>query len=120
MNDIRWQPTNEPGSYDAKRVAELKPIQQAIENLGLPLIRSRKLKGIYNALEMQIEDGGDAPEVNNLLLEALRQAVIHQVGEKPATTMIQVIDDFAKRDNRRWERSRTEKQTSTKQKSKKK
>lgn len=29
---------------------------------------------------MQIEDGGDSPEVNNLLLDALRPAIRHQVG----------------------------------------
>jgi len=31
---------------------------------------------------MQIEDGGDSPEVNRLLLEALRAGVRHQVSEK--------------------------------------
>lgn len=101
-------------------MAGLRPIQQAIENLGLPPIWSRKLKAICKALEMQIEDGGDAPEVNNLLIEALRLAVIHQVGERSAATALQAIDNFVKRDNLRWERNRAEKQTSKQQKGKKK
>ena len=51
---------------------------------------------------MQIEDGGDAPEVNNRLLEALRLAVIHQVGRRSATAVLQVIDDFARAEETRW------------------
>lgn len=38
------------------------------------------LNGILNALGMQIEDGGDSPEVSQLLLQALAAGVRHQVG----------------------------------------
>ncbi len=66
-------PTNIPGPYDQVRVTRLKPISAAVEQLGLPRNRKRKLRGILNALEMQIEDGGDSHEVNDLLLKALRE-----------------------------------------------
>ena len=102
MDNAQWQPTNEPGRYDANRVASLRRIHQAIEHLRLPPIRLRKLNAICNALEMQIEDGGDAPEVNNQLLEALRLAVIHQVGRRRAAAVLQVIGDFARVEETRW------------------
>ena len=102
MDNVHWQLTNEPGRYDAARVANLEPIHQAIELLQLPPVRLRKLNAIRNALEVQIEDGGDAPEVNNHLLEALRLAVIHQVGQQRATAVLQVINDFARAEEARW------------------
>ncbi len=55
---------------------------------------------------MQIEDGGDAPEVNNHLLAALRLMVIHQVGQQPAAAVLQAIDDFARTEEARWEQVR--------------
>ena len=102
MDNVPWQPTNEPGRYDAARVATLEPIHQAIEHLQLPPIRLRKLNAIRNALEMQIEDGGDSPKVNNHLLEALQIAVIHQVGQKRAMAVLQAIGDFARLEEIRW------------------
>lgn len=77
---MNWPPSPEPVRYDKARVATLDPIRQQIDALGLSLIRLRKLRGLLNALEMQIEDGGDSPEVNGLLLDALRAGVRHQVG----------------------------------------
>ncbi len=103
MNNIPQQPTNEPGAYDAARVATLQPIQEAIEQLQLPPVRFRKLNTIRNALEMQIEDGGDSPEVNNHLLETLQLAVIHQVGQQRAQTVLQAIDNFAQVENMQWQ-----------------
>jgi hypothetical protein len=103
MNKTDWQPTNKPGRYDSMRVATLEPIHRAIARLQLPPIRSRKLMAICNALEMQIADGGDAPEVNRHLLEALKLAVVHQVGQKGATAVIQAIEDFARKEELRWE-----------------
>ncbi len=107
MAKTEWQPTNEPGRYDAARVANLKLIHQAIERLRLPPVRFRKLNAICNALEMQIEDGGDAPAVNNRLLEALQLIVIHQVGQQRAAAMLQAIDDFAQAEEARWEQIQT-------------
>ena len=69
---MSWVPSNQPVRYDEARVARLKPIEAEIEKLALPPVRLRKLNGIRNALEVQIEDGGDSPEVNRLLLDALR------------------------------------------------
>ena len=63
---MSWQPSNEPVRYDRARVAQLSPIETEIKKLNLPLIRFRKLNGILGAIEMQIEDGGDNPEVKKL------------------------------------------------------
>ena len=80
--------------YDEKRVAQLKPIRTAIENAGLPLIRMRKLMGILGALEMQIEDGGDSAEVTDLLVQALRAATLHQLGQEQGQSIQAAIDRF--------------------------
>jgi hypothetical protein len=79
---------------DRERLETLKPVEQAIVSLNLPILRFRKLKGILNALTMQIEDGGDSPEVNELLVKALRTAVIFQVGEQPAKPFIEALARF--------------------------
>jgi hypothetical protein len=102
MDNKTWKPTNEPDGYNAARVAALEPIHRAIKHLQLPPIRVRKLNAIRNALEMQIEDGGDSPEVNKRLLEALQLAVIHQVGQQRATIVLQAINDFAQAEETRW------------------
>ncbi|MFQ5857588.1 MAG: tetratricopeptide repeat protein [Anaerolineae bacterium] len=99
-----WKPSNEPGRYyDEARVAQLEPIQAAIEELGLSLIRFRKLRSILNALEVQIEDGGDSPEVNQMLLDALRASLRHQVGESAAQAALRAIDVFEQAEVKRWE-----------------
>ncbi len=98
----KWRPSNEPTRYDEARVAQLKPIKIELEKLGLPLIRVRKLNGILNALEMQIEDGGDNPQVNALLLEALREGVDHQVGNRRARAALRAIDAFYVKEIGHW------------------
>jgi tetratricopeptide (TPR) repeat protein len=75
----------------------------AVEQLGLPLGRFRKLNGILNALIMQIEDGGDSPEVNKLLLDALRAAIRHQVGDEQGAAALRAIDVFEQAEAERWE-----------------
>ena len=55
-----------------------------MKSLNLPKLRFRKLNGILNAITMQIEDGADFPEVNKLLIRALRTIIIAQVGEESA------------------------------------
>lgn len=70
--------------------------------MGLPPLRLRKLNGILGALEMQIEDGGDSAEVNQLLLAALASGVRHQVGEQQAQPVLQAIETFANRETARW------------------
>ncbi len=98
----KWRPSNEPTRYDEARVARLKPIEIELEKLGLPLIRLCKLNGILNALEMQIEDGGDSPQVNDLLLEALREGVNHQVSKRRARAVLRTIDAFHFSEIKRW------------------
>jgi hypothetical protein len=100
---MSWIPSNQPVRYDRARVAQLKPVEAAIKSLGLPLIRFRKLNGILGALTMQIEDGGDHPEVNRLLIDALRVAVRHQVGEKMARPVLRALDAFEQTEAERWE-----------------
>jgi tetratricopeptide (TPR) repeat protein len=98
----RWQPTNIPDRYDRARLAHLKPVRQAVEALGLPLLRLRKLNGILGALEVQIEDGGDNPEVNDLLVAALKVAVLHQVGERQAQPVLRALEAFTRAETERW------------------
>lgn len=99
---MTWKPSNEPTRYDRARVERTKPIEKEIDRLGLPLIRKRKLNTILNALIVQIEDGGDSPEPNRLLLEALRAAVRHQAGEKRARAVLRAIDAFETAEAERW------------------
>jgi tetratricopeptide (TPR) repeat protein len=101
-----WKASNEPGRLDRARVARTDPIVREIGNLGLPLIRQRKLNGILSALMMQIEDGGDSPEVNRLLLDALREGLRHQVGEHRARAALRAIDAFEKAEAERWAQAR--------------
>jgi tetratricopeptide (TPR) repeat protein len=97
-----WKPSNQTTRYDRKRVAQLEPIEAEIMKLGLPLVRMRKLNGIRNALEMQLEDGGDSPAVNKLLLEALRAGILHQVDERQARAVLRAIDAFEQAEAKRW------------------
>jgi tetratricopeptide (TPR) repeat protein len=99
---MAWQPSNEPSRLDQARAARTDPIARELDRLGLPLIRQRKLNGILNALVMQIEDGGDSPEVNCLLLDALREGVRHQVGEHQAREVLGAIEAFEEDETERW------------------
>ncbi|MBP7960846.1 MAG: hypothetical protein KBG20_11205 [Caldilineaceae bacterium] len=81
--------------HDEKRVAHLAPIRAAIESKRIPLIRVRKLNGILNALEMQLEEGGDSPEVNDLLVEALRRVVVFHLGPDEARPILTAIARFS-------------------------
>jgi len=87
-------PQDSFNGIDRARLETLKPVEQTIVSLNLPILRFRKLKGIHNALTMQIEDGGDFPEVNELLVKALRAAVIFQVGESAAKSFIEALARF--------------------------
>jgi tetratricopeptide (TPR) repeat protein len=100
---MTWQAANEPGHYDRPRVEQTHDLGTEIDKLRLPLVRRRKLYSILNALVVQIEDGGDSPEVNHLLLEALEAAVRHQVGEKRASATLRAIDTFEQVEAKRWE-----------------
>jgi tetratricopeptide (TPR) repeat protein len=108
MRFVERGPTNIPSDYDEARVAQLHPLKDAIDGLGLPPIRVRKLHGIVNALEMQIEDGGDSPEVNALLLRALRAGVVHQVDRRRGRAVLRAIGDLERVEAEHWKQDRTE------------
>ena len=101
-----WKPSNQPTRYNRPRAAQLEPIQQAIHALGLRVTRVRKLNALVNALAMQIEDGGDHPEVNRLLVDALRVAVRHQVDGVAARPVLDALDTFARGEIEYWEQVR--------------
>src|SRR3990172_1953317 len=85
------QPQDVLRYIDQARLNTFEPVDQAVEALNLPPLRFRKLNGILGALIMQIEDGGDSPEVNELLVKALRAAVIFQVGEDAAKSFNEAL-----------------------------
>src|SRR4051794_7754422 len=99
---MTWKPSHVPVRYDQARVARLKPLQNAVSRLGLPPLRQRKLRALLGALEAQIEDGGDHPEVNALLLDALRAGIHHQVDDRAANDVLRAIDAFAQEEEQRW------------------
>ncbi len=102
MPNKPWKPSPEPTRYDRERVARLQPLKEAVARLGLPPIRVRKLNGLLNAVEMQIEDGGDSPEVNQHLVAALRAALLHQVTEREAQPALKALDAFVQSETQRW------------------
>jgi hypothetical protein len=93
--------SNEPGCHDRAQVARLQQLKAAVERLRLPPLRARKLGAILNALEMQIEDGGDSPEVNRLLLDALRAGIHHQLDGRTARAALQAIDAYEQAESTR-------------------
>lgn len=92
---------------DRARLETLKPVEQALVSLNLPILRFRKSNGILNALIMQIEDGGDSPEVNELLVKAFRAAVIFQVGEESAKPLIEALAKFEQSEALRLRRKKS-------------
>lgn len=105
MSDT-WKPSTATTRIDNARMARLEPVEAAVDQFGLPLMRLRKLKAILGAITVQIECGGDHPEVNSLLLDALRAEVRHQVGEARARAVLRAIETFAEGEARRWEQVR--------------
>ncbi len=103
---MNWKPSNTPGQYNEARVLQLKPITQALLTLKLPPARQRKLNPIVSALIMQVEDGGDSPEVNSLLLTALQAGVRHQVDKQQAKPIMSAIDAFMKKEANYWRQIR--------------
>jgi tetratricopeptide (TPR) repeat protein len=96
------KPSNQHTRYDRARVAQLGPIREAIGRLGLPILSMRQLMGILNAIEVQIEVGGDSPDVNALLIDALRAALHYHVDERTAQAALRAIDTFVKGEMQRW------------------
>jgi hypothetical protein len=105
MSDT-WKPSTATTRIDHGRMARLEPVQAAVDQLGLPLMRLRKLKAILGAITVQVECGRDHPEVNGHLLDALRAEVRHQVGEVQGRAVLRAIDTFAEGEARRWEQVR--------------
>jgi len=93
--------------YDRQRVAHLQPLKDAVGQIGLPLLRLRKISSIIAALEVQIEDGGDDPAVTALLLDALRAALRRQGEGVPLAAALHAVDTFARADSIHREQART-------------
>ena len=61
--------------YDHAAVEALQEVRRVVEQLG-PAILFRKLYGVLNAIEMQIEDGNYRSEALIRLGEALREVAV--------------------------------------------
>ena len=96
--------SNQPGAYNEIRVLQLKPLGKALSALSLPPARQRKLMPIFNALVMQVEDGGDCPEVNEILIQALRIGVLHQVDQAQAKSVLSALDVVLQKEKDYWGR----------------
>jgi hypothetical protein len=67
--------------------AAVKPIRELLESLGPP-IAFRKLHGILNALEMQVEDGRFQKHAVTRLCEAmLATAELYEIDEETASRL---------------------------------
>lgn len=97
-----WKPSTKTTRYDHARVERLASVVTAFQKLRLPSARGRKLLAILSALEVQIEDGGDSPEVNQHLLDALRAGLDYQVSASRTKTALRALDTFAKQEKERW------------------
>ena len=63
--------------YNQKAVDAIEELENTIKSLNIPIILVRKLSGIGNAIEMQVEDNRIVPEVLDYLCKAfLAQAEI--------------------------------------------
>ena len=71
-------------------LSALKPIRKLLESLGPP-IEFRKLRGILNALEMQVEDGLFQPHAVARLCEAfLATAELYVIDEETKAQLQQL------------------------------
>ena len=65
--------------YNQKAVDAINELQNTINSLGIPKMLVRKLNGIRNAIEMQVEDYRTVPEVVEHLCKAfLAQAKMYK------------------------------------------
>ncbi len=63
--------------YNQKAVDAIEELEKTIKSLDIPIILVRKLNGIRNAIEMQVEDNRTVPKVLDYLCKAfLAQAEI--------------------------------------------
>jgi hypothetical protein len=58
--------------YSEKNVRALRELKKVFEKASLPPMKIRKANGIFNAIEMQIEDDDYSPQVVTHLLNALK------------------------------------------------
>jgi len=78
--------------YNQKAVDAIVELDNTVNSLGIPTVLVRKLNGIRNAIEMQIEDYRIFPEVLDYLCKAyLAQAEIFKEPYKG-----RIIDAFKK------------------------
>jgi len=58
--------------YSEKNVRALRELKKVFEKASLPPMKIRKANGIFNAIEMQIEDDDYSAEVVTHLLNAIK------------------------------------------------
>ena len=89
--------------FNEDRLAEFSVMRTVVNALRIPLMRQRNLISILNAIEVQLEGGGDNPDVNEYLLRALQAAVRHEVSDGRETAVLQAINSFAKGEFEQWQ-----------------
>ena len=83
--------------YDKVAVQGLQEVRRVIESLG-PAILFRKLYGVLNAIEMQIEDGKYRSAAVVRLGEALQEtAVFYEVDPAVLSQLAQAFADFLRK-----------------------
>jgi signal transduction histidine kinase len=83
--------------YDHAAVEALKEVRRVVEQLGPPIL-FRKLYGLLNAVEMQIEDAKYRPAAILFLGEALREtAVLYGVEPAVQSRLNQEYATFAQK-----------------------
>jgi len=91
---------------DRQRVAHLQLLKDAVGQIGLPLLRLRKITAIIAALDVQVEDGEDDPAVTALLLDALRAALRSQTEGALLAASLQAANAVAQADGTQGEQAR--------------
>jgi|GEM_PF-3806077 len=82
--------------YNQKAVNAISELENTVKSLGIPIVLLRKLNGIRNAIEMQIEDYRIIPEVLDHLCKAyLAQAEVFK--EPYRSKIISAFRKFLKR-----------------------
>lgn len=79
--------------YDHAAVKALAEVRHVVEQLG-PAILFRKLYGLLNAIEMQIEDGRYRPSAIHSLGEALRETAVLYGVDSAAQSLLE--QEYAK------------------------
>lgn len=91
--------------YNEAGVKALGKVQGVIGSFGLPLIKARKLNGILNAIEMQIEDYGYTDDVVKALDKALLALAREYGSETEYAEVERALAEFERKLGRKQRRS---------------